>query len=74
MVDFRVPSWIFPKLAAPRHHFINKLLPRRLVLWECAQQAQQFPLAPTIWSHFTFSEYIQQEDAQVAARSTLSGL
>jgi hypothetical protein len=73
MMDLRITSRILSQLRTPRQHLIDKLLPRRLVPWECAQQAQQLALARRIGLHLAFAEHIEQEYTKISAGAALSG-
>ena len=67
MVDLWVASRVLAVFSTPPNHLRDELLLGRLILGECAQQAQQLALAAGIWLDFALVEYVEQEDAQVAA-------
>lgn len=73
-MDLRVARRILAPFRAPPHHLVHKLLPRRLILRERAQQTQQLPLAPRIRLRLALVENFEQEYTQVAAGAALPGL
>jgi hypothetical protein len=73
-MDLWVASRVLAVFGAPPYHLGDELLLGRLILGECAQQAQQLALAAGIGFDFTLVEYVEQEDAQVAAGAALASL